>query len=95
MINRSVKLGIEFNRAAYKNVRSRIIIPVGNNFDVSNLHYEYDPHKGKRREFGLMKEPNDIWAGIVMNERTAGLTRPYLDGKLDFNCGFRSNDKLS
>ncbi len=76
------------------NVVWRVIIPGGNNFDVSNLHYEYVPHKGKRIEFGLMKESSDIRAGIVLNEKTAGLTLPDLQGKLDFNCGFRSNNKL-
>lgn len=41
-----------------------------------------------------MKESNIIGAGIVLNETTAGLTLPDLNGKLDFNCGFRSNEKL-
>jgi len=39
------------------------------------------PHKGKRIDIGLMKEAGDIGAGIVLNERTAGLTLPDLKGK--------------
>ncbi len=76
------------------NVKWRVIIPGDNDFDSSNLRYTYDPHKGKRIEFGLMRESKDIKAGIVLNERTAGLTLPDLSGRLDFNSGFRSRDML-
>jgi predicted transcriptional regulator len=41
-----------------------------------------------------MKEASDIGAGIVLNERTTGLTLPDLKGKWDFNCGFGGNEKL-
>jgi predicted transcriptional regulator len=75
-------------------VKWRIIIPGGNDFAPSSLHYTYDPRKGKRIEFGLMKESKDIKAGIVLNERTAGLTLPDLNGRLDFNSGFRSGSTL-
>lgn len=75
-------------------VKWRIIIPGDNNFDPSDLQYTYDPRKGKRIEFGLMKESKEIKAGIVLNERTAGLTLPDLSGRLDFNSGFRSRGNL-
>ena len=71
-------------------VKWRIIIPGDNNFDLSDLRYTYDPRKGKRIEFGLVKDPKDVKAGIVLNESMAGLTLPDLNGKLDFNSGFRS-----
>jgi predicted transcriptional regulator len=76
------------------NVKWRIIIPGDNNFNPSDLQYTYDPLKGKRIEFGLMKESKGIRAGIVLNERTAGLTLPDLSGRLDFNSGFRSRGPL-
>jgi len=41
-----------------------------------------------------MEDPNDIKAGIALNEKIAGLTFPDIMGKLDFNSGFKSDNLL-
>jgi predicted transcriptional regulator len=77
------------------NVKWRVIIPRGTDFDETILRSPplLTKHKG-RIEYALIADSNDIKAGIVLNEKRAGVTFPDMAGKLDFNSGFRSNDLL-
>jgi predicted transcriptional regulator len=71
----------------------RVIIPVDSNMDWTELRRTVGTHKG-RIEYHLIEDPNDIKAGIALNEKIAGLSFPDITGKLDFNSGFRSNNPL-
>ncbi len=71
----------------------RVIIPSDSNIDWTELRRTVGTHKG-RIEYHLIEDPNDIKAGIALNEKIAGLTFPNTRGKLDFNSGFRSNNSI-
>jgi predicted transcriptional regulator len=71
----------------------RVIIPAGSSIDWTRLRASAGTHKG-RIEYHLMEDPNDINAGISLNEKIAGLTFPDITGKLDFNSGFGSSDPV-
>ena len=72
----------------------RIIIPAdSSNIDRTRLRASVGTHKG-RIEYHLIEDPNDIKAGIALNEKIAGLTFSDITGKLDFNSGFRSNNPI-
>jgi predicted transcriptional regulator len=71
----------------------RIIIPVDSNIDWTGLRRTVGTHKG-RIEYHLIEDPNDIKAGIALNEKIAGLSFPDITGKLDFNSGFRSSNPV-
>jgi predicted transcriptional regulator len=74
-------------------VRWRIIIPSDSSIDWTSVRAAVGTHKG-RIEYRLIQDPNDIKAGIAMNEKIAGLTFPNATGKLDFNSGFRSDNPV-
>lgn len=74
-------------------VRWRVIIPADSNIDWTELRRTVGTHKG-RIAYHLIEDPNDIKAGISLNEKIAGLTFPNTRGKLDFNSGFRSNNSI-
>jgi predicted transcriptional regulator len=74
-------------------VRWRIIIPADSSIDWTSVRAAVGTHKG-RIEYRLIQDPNDIKAGIAMNEKIAGLTFPNTTGKLDFNSGFRSDNPV-
>ena len=71
----------------------RVIIPDDNSIDWTRLRKTVGTHKG-RIEYHLMEDPNDIKAGMALNEKIAGLTFPNTMGKLDFNTGFRSSNPV-
>jgi predicted transcriptional regulator len=72
----------------------RIILPAGSSIDWPRLRASAGTHKG-RIEYHLIEHPNDIKAGIAMNEKIAGLTLPNITGKkLDFNSGFKSSNPV-
>jgi predicted transcriptional regulator len=71
----------------------RVIIPADSNIDWTELRRTVGTHKG-RIEYHLIEDPNDIKAGIALNEKIAGLTFPNTRGKLDFNSGFRSSNPV-
>jgi predicted transcriptional regulator len=71
----------------------RVIIPADSSIDWTRLRRSVGTHKG-RIEYHLMEDPNDIKAGMALNEKIAGFTLPNTTGKLDFNSGFRSNNPL-
>jgi predicted transcriptional regulator len=71
----------------------RIIIPAGGSIDWTRLRASAGIHKD-RIEYHLIEDPNDINAGIALNEKVAGLTFPDTTGKLDFNSGFGSSDPI-
>jgi hypothetical protein len=71
----------------------RVIIPDDISIDWRRLRAAVGTHKG-RIEYCLIQDPNDINAGITMNEKIAGLTFPNTTGKLDFNSGFRSDNPV-
>src|SRR5215207_11751675 len=71
----------------------RVIVPAGSSIDWTRLRASAGTHKG-RIEYRLMEDPNDIKAGIALNEKIAGLTFPDTTGKLDFNSGFGSNNPI-
>jgi predicted transcriptional regulator len=76
-----------------RTVTWRIIVPADSSIDWTRLRASAGTHKG-RIEYHLIQDPNDIKAGIALNEKIAGLTFPDIMGKLDFNSGFRSNDPI-
>jgi predicted transcriptional regulator len=71
----------------------RLIVPAGSNIDWTRLRASVRTHKG-RIEYHLIEDPNDIKAGIALNEKIAGLTFPDIMGKLDFNSGFKSSNPI-
>jgi predicted transcriptional regulator len=71
----------------------RIIIPADSSIDWTKLRASAGTHKG-RIEYHLIEDPNDIKAGIALNEKISGLTFPDTTGKLDFNSGFGSNNPI-
>jgi predicted transcriptional regulator len=71
----------------------RIIIPAGSSMDWKKVRADVGTHKG-RIEYHLIEDPNNINAGIALNEKIAGLTFPDTTGKLDFNSGFGSSDPI-
>jgi predicted transcriptional regulator len=71
----------------------RVIVPAGSSIDWTRLRASAGTHKG-RIEYHLIEDPNDIKAGIALNEKVAGLTFPDTTGKLDFNSGFGSSDPV-
>ena len=74
----------------------RVIVPASGNsssMDWKRIRADVGTHKG-RIEYHLIEDPNDIKAGIAMNEKIAGFTFPDITGKLDFNSGFRSGNPL-
>ena len=76
-------------------VKWRVIIPRRTDFDETILRSPPLPTKHKGRiEYALIAESRDIKAGIVLNEKRAGVTFPDMTGKLNFNSGFSSNDPL-
>jgi predicted transcriptional regulator len=74
-------------------VRWRVIVPEGTNVDWASLRSSIGDHMG-RIEYAFVSGPNDIHAGIALNEKIAGLTFPDITGRLDFNSGFRGSDPL-
>ncbi len=59
----------------------RIIIPRGTDFDETILHSPPPPTKHKGRiEYALIADSKDIKAGIVLNEKRAGVTFPDMAG---------------
>jgi predicted transcriptional regulator len=71
----------------------RVIVPSDSSIDWTRLRASAGTNKG-RIEYRLIEDPNDIKAGIAMNEKIAGLTFPDTTGKLDFNSGFRSSNPV-
>jgi predicted transcriptional regulator len=71
----------------------RVIIPADSSIDWTRLRRSVGTHKG-RIEYHLMEDPNDIKAGMALNEKIAGVTFPNTTQKLDFNSGFRSSNPL-
>ena len=72
----------------------RVIIPAdSSSIDWTELRRTVGTRKG-RIEYHLIEDPNDIKAGVALNEKIAGLTFPNTIGKLDFNSGFRSNNPI-
>ncbi|MDQ4067595.1 MAG: hypothetical protein M3114_08415, partial [Thermoproteota archaeon] len=72
----------------------RVIVPAdSSNIDWTELRRTVGTHKG-RIEYHLIQDPNDIKAGMALNEKIAGVTFPDITGKLDFNSGFRSNNPI-
>jgi predicted transcriptional regulator len=72
----------------------RIIIPAdSSNIDWNRIRADVGVHKG-RIKYHLIEDPNDIEAGMALNEKIAGFTFPDITGKLDFNCGFRSDNSI-
>jgi predicted transcriptional regulator len=70
-----------------------IIVPSGSSIDWAEIRRTVGTHKG-RIEYHLIQDPNDIKAGMALNEKIAGVTFPDITGKLDFNSGFRSSNPL-
>lgn len=76
-----------------RDVKWGVILPRGTNFDETILHSPPLPTKHEGRiEYALITDSKDIEAGIMLNEKRAGVAFPDMTGKLDFNSGFRSND---
>jgi predicted transcriptional regulator len=71
----------------------RVIVPADSSIDWTELRRTVGTHKG-RIEYHLIQDPNDIKAGMALDEKIAGVTFPYITGKLDFNSGFRSNNPI-
>jgi predicted transcriptional regulator len=71
----------------------RVIIPADSSIDWIKLRASVGTYKG-RIEYCLIEDPNDINAGIALNEKIAGLTFPNTSGKLDFNSGFGSSNPI-
>ena len=71
----------------------RVIIPAGSSIDWAEIRRTVGTHKG-RIEYHLIQDPNDIKAGMALNEKIAGVTFPDITGKLDFNSGFRSTNPV-
>jgi predicted transcriptional regulator len=71
----------------------RVIIPASSNIDWKSARADIGIHKG-RIEYHLIEDPNDIKAGIALNEKIAGLGFPDFTGRLDFNRGFRSSNPI-
>ena len=71
----------------------RVVVPADSSINWVEIRRTVGTHKG-RIEYHLIEDPNDIKAGIALNEKIAGVT--FLDpmGKLDFNGGFRSDNPL-
>jgi len=76
-----------------RTVTWRVIIPADSNIDWTELRRTVGTHKG-RIEYHLIEDPNDIKAGIALNEKIAGVTFHSTMGNLDFNSGFRSSNPL-
>jgi predicted transcriptional regulator len=73
----------------------RIIIPAGSSSTIewTRVRADVGTHKG-RIEYHLIEDPNDIKAGIALNEKIAGVSFADITGKLDFNTGFRSSNPV-
>lgn len=71
----------------------RVIVPAGSSIDWKSVRADVGTHKG-RIEYHLIEDPNDIKAGMALNEKIAGFTFPDITGKLDFNSGFSSSNPL-
>lgn len=71
----------------------RVIVPADSSIDWTKIRADVGIHKG-RIEYHLIEDPNEIKAGMALNEKIAGFTFPDVMGKLDFNSGFRSNNPL-
>jgi predicted transcriptional regulator len=71
----------------------RVIVPAGSNIDWTELRRTVGTHKG-RIEYHLMENPNDIKAGMALNEKIAGVIFPTITGNLDFNSGLRSSNPI-
>ena len=71
----------------------RVVVPADSSINWAEIRRTVGTHKG-RIEYHLIEDPNEIKAGIALNEKIAGVT--FLDpmGKLDFNGGFRSDNPL-
>lgn len=61
--------------------------------DLTRLRSPVLGHRG-RIEFALARDFGDIGVGIVLNEKRAGLAFTDMEGRLDFNSGFRGNAAL-
>ena len=70
----------------------RVIVPASS-IDWTSVRADVGTHKG-RIEYHLIEDPNDIKAGMAINEKIAGVAFPDNTGKLDFDSGFRSNDPV-
>jgi predicted transcriptional regulator len=71
----------------------RIIVPASSDIDWTSARADVGTHKG-RIEYHLIEDPNDIKAGIALNEKIAGLGFQDFTGRLDFNRGFRSSNPI-
>jgi predicted transcriptional regulator len=72
----------------------RIIVPADSSIDWRRVRADVGTHKD-RIEYHLIEDPNDIKAGIALNEKIAGVTFLDIMGKkLDFNSGFRSSNPI-
>jgi predicted transcriptional regulator len=71
----------------------RVIVPASSIINWTELRRTVGIHKG-RIEYHLIEDPNDIKAGMALNEKIAGVTLPDATGRLDFNGGFRSDNPL-
>jgi predicted transcriptional regulator len=71
----------------------RVIVPASSSINWTEVRRTAGTHKG-RIEYHLIEDPNDIKAGMALNEKIAGFTFPDITGKIDFNSGFRSNNPL-
>jgi predicted transcriptional regulator len=71
----------------------RVIVPAGSSIDWAEIRRTVGIHKG-RIEYHLIEDPNDIKAGMALNEKIAGVAFPDAMGKVDFNGGFRSSNPI-
>ena len=71
----------------------RVILPASTSINWTELRRTVGTHKG-RIEYHLMEDPNDIKAGMALNEKIAGVTFQDAMGKVDFNGGFSSGNPL-
>jgi predicted transcriptional regulator len=71
----------------------RVILPANSSINWAELRRTVGTHKG-RIEYHLMEDPNDIKAGMALNEKIAGVTFQDAMGKVDFNGGFSSGNPL-
>jgi len=71
----------------------RVIIPANSSIDWMKLRASVGTNKS-RIEYCLIEDPNDINAGIALNEKIAGLAFPNTTGRLDFNSGFGSSNPI-
>ena len=71
----------------------RVIVPEDSSIDWKRIRADVGTHKG-RIEYLLIEDPNDIKAGIALNEKVEGLGFQDIMGRLDFNRGFRGGNRI-